>query len=529
MPRVLLLLFSLSVMTMMFIAKCGLNIDNHFNQKDGVTGLGKYLGKEHYEQLLLQKDESHKEEVVRLKEHIASLQRQLILAEVKSQNLSAALRGNFSAPKPGRANIHHTTVGQVRYFWNKLQEAEILKGLPLKTEYDVVPFNRFTLTRIYMVDPGLGKRVVEKPIGFKKKDIFEVVGFGLEALNRERPSAKKRYVMDDFLEGVYRTEPTTGTHYELYYRNIDNRGTTAQYTKVTVMRPFGPLQAVKTDQIQTSKEWINIIVPLSGRIETFRHFMDMFVQIGIKQDTKVYLTIVYFGNEGLEEAKAMMSRVSKTYSFKSMKLITVNEKFARGRGLQLGALNWKGGDVLMFLCDVDIVFGTDFLERCRLNTERGKRVYYPMVFSLYNPNVVYKLQDQEIPSAKDQLTISKDSGFWRDFGYGMACQYRSDFFKVKGFDEHITGWGGEDVFLYQKYVKSEYMVIRATDPGIFHLWHEKYCDPNLSSDQYRSCIRSKALNEASHAQLGLLAFKDEIDVHRSYKRINLVPPSQTRV
>lgn len=64
-------------------------------------------------------------------------------------------------------------------------------GLKFHNEFEMTAFARFTLNRIFLVEQGLGKRVVEKPIAFKKKDILEVVSAASKILNRDRISAVK--------------------------------------------------------------------------------------------------------------------------------------------------------------------------------------------------------------------------------------------------------------------------------------------------------------------------------------------------
>lgn len=82
-----------------------------------------------------------------------------------------------------------------------------------------------------------------------------------------------------------------------------------------------------------------------------------------------------------------------------------------------------------------------------------------------------------------------------------------------GFDLEVKGWGVEDVHLYKKYLRSDMIVIRAPVSSLFHMWHEKQCADELTPEQYRMCIQSKAMNEASHSHLGMLVFRDEIEAH----------------
>ena len=370
-----------------------------------------------------------------------------------------------------------------------------------KSEFEVIPFTAFSKDRLYQLESGMINKPEVAPMGNKKEEFLNITHKALEILNKDNIGL---YRHNDLVQGYYRIDRMVGTQYELFYKS---RGKNNVFEHVQIFRPFAPLQKVQVQSYDKSKEWINLIVPLSGRVETFVQFMEMFVEQCINIDSRVFLTIVYFGEEGKEEVKRILKSTAEQHNYDHYKFIERSDSFSRGVGLLAGAEAWIDGNVLLFFCDVDVTFQPGFLDRCRLNTTPGIKVYYPIVFSLYNPSIVYSDKD-EVPSWKEQQVLKRDSGFWRTFGFGMTCMYRADFLFMRGFDVKIQGWGMEDVKLYRKFSQSNLNIIRAPDPGIFHMWHEKSCDPHLPLAQYNMCLGSKALGEASHVQLGMLAFSD---------------------
>jgi chondroitin sulfate N-acetylgalactosaminyltransferase 1/2 len=301
----------------------------------------------HHALLMIQREEENQQEIAKLKAEIKNLK--LELFQLKNNPTLVSDQLLPLNPNASTASTQQSAPYQLdctNYIRRQVGNAEILHGLPMNNEYELIPFNHFTFSRVYPIDLGLGKRVVEKPIGYKRKDLLDALNRGLESLNKNATATNQRYTLDDFIEGIYRNEPVTGTQYELYFRtkeisNKTNPSPSSSHhndhgtTKLIVMRPFAPLQTIQVERFPKTadKEIIHIILPLSGRIGTFQGFMEKFVKIALKNDRRVQLSVVYFGEDGLADARKIMKRIiaQKSAYASNLKLLALNETFSRGK------------------------------------------------------------------------------------------------------------------------------------------------------------------------------------------------------
>ncbi|XP_016055846.1 PREDICTED: chondroitin sulfate synthase 1 isoform X2 [Miniopterus natalensis] len=208
------------------------------------------------------------------------------------------------------------------------------------------------------------------------------------------------------------------------------------------------------------KEKINILIPLSGRFDMFARFMGNFEKTCLIPNQNVKLVVLLFNSDSNPD-KAKQVELMRDYRGKypkaDMQILPVSGEFSRALALEVGSSQFTN-ESLLFFCDVDLVFTAEFLQRCRANTVLGQQIYFPIIFSQYDPKIVYS---GKVPS-DNHFAFTQKTGFWRNYGFGITCIYKGD---------------------------------------LVHVHHPVFCDPNLDPKQYKMCLGSKASTYGSTQQL----------------------------
>jgi chondroitin sulfate synthase len=260
----------------------------------------------------------------------------------------------------------------------------------------------------------------------------------------------------------------------------------------------------------TKKETINFILPLSGRHEIFKRFLKMYEEVCIKQGEETRLFVILYTEkvEDFNRSSVLIENIQRKYSSSGVTVVTVNETFTRARALEHGLKLLAHDDLTLFI-DVDIVFDTKSLLRIRQNTVKDKSIYFPIVYSLYNPKLLNKSYPLDDYAFFNSAIVDEDNGFWRQFGFGIVSLYKSDYVTLGGLNLLISGWGSEDVTFYDEAIKSKLKIVRSVDPSLIHVYHSIDCDINLDVFQRNMCLGTQASMLGSLKQLQKLYKKYE--------------------
>lgn len=160
-------------------------------------------GKDGYQAVLQEREEQHRNYVNSLKRQIAQLKDEL---QARSEQLrsgqdqasdATGLRSGWDPAPKAQADLLAFLRGQV-------DKAEVHAGVKLATEYAAVPFDSFTLQKVYQLETGLTRHPEEKPVRKDKRDeLVEAVESALESLNSPVESSphQRPYTAADFIEG----------------------------------------------------------------------------------------------------------------------------------------------------------------------------------------------------------------------------------------------------------------------------------------------------------------------------------------
>ena len=279
-----------------------------------------------------------------------------------------------------------------------------------KTMYEVIRFDYFNNKYIhnnYDDDPRIGL------LGHQKADIKDIISQAMSLFNTKR---KTQLQFKTLHNGYRRFDPGRGEEYildlEMYNVKEPKKTAKSEMHRIELVKPFAEAHMVQ-DMTMTKSTIINFILPITKYNERFITFMTDYENNCLKTKEAVNLLIILVMGKhtkievGVDKINKYTTALRYKYRGSHIRVIPTRKPFNRAFAMDLGAKQISNSG-LLFFCDIDVTITQQFLTRCRYNTALHKQVYFPGVFSQYDPNLVKKFTPPG--KANNLMEINKHTG-----------------------------------------------------------------------------------------------------------------------
>jgi hypothetical protein len=282
-------------------------------------------------------------------------------------------------------------------------------------------------------------------------------------------------------------------------------------------RPDGHIEIYSPAYI-VGKNRIVVIVPITCRLDRLSNFLNTSGQElrsirGRKR--KIILAWSYCKEKASNFSESEINAVADDFQRTSpsaeieMQLLFFEDgtTFSRSRALNRAFKACDATDIAVIL-DVDVFVRADFYLNCLAFARPGHSMYFPIMFSRYNPEYIAmyakagasKFGGLAFLGRPEAITV--DTGIWREFSLGMVALCVQDAKSIGFFDDTIQGCGTEDVDFFERAYEAGYINWRMYEPNEIHLYHPKDCSGLVGdTGRYQMCLDAKLRMEGNQPQL----------------------------
>eukprot|EP00727_Mastigamoeba_balamuthi_P008876 m51a1_g4610 hypothetical protein (1588) ;mRNA; r:252271-257814 len=210
--------------------------------------------------------------------------------------------------------------------------------------------------------------------------------------------------------------------------------------------------------------WVNLVVPLYNRAHSLEGLLRGIDELWSTGGDRRMRVVVADQGSTDADVPALVARLTER-SCVAVSVVAVakpeGRAFSRAGALRaaLESVREQHPDDIVFCLNVDMRLPRTFMQEARANIERGKSVWVPIAFGLF----------EDMP-----LEAVRGNGKWRRHSKGDIGIFVDDAVKLKLWaDEQQYTWGDEDDRTFFALEQSQLTINQAKLEGFFHLWHPK--------------------------------------------------------